>query len=106
MGSGVGDGLGVLPQPSAIPWVPLLSPVTHALSGITTTLELAPPVVSPAVSPLVMVPGISQLARPAATTVVPAGAFTAEGLLPVPEKLAQKIVRLEFVEMREMMPEM
>ena len=29
----------------------------------------------------------------------------AEGLLPVPEKLAQKIVLLEFVEMREMMPE-
>ena len=37
---------------------------------------------------------------------VPAGAFMAEGLLPVPEKLAQKIIRLEFVEMRELMPEM
>jgi len=30
----------------------------------------------------------------------------AEGLLPVPDKLAQKIIRLEFVEMRELMPEM
>ena len=102
LGSGVGHGLGVLPHPSAIPWVPLLSPVTHALSGITTTLAPAPPVVSPSVT----VPGISQLAGPAAVAVVPAGAFMAEGLLPVPEKLAQKIFRLEFIEMREMMPEM
>ena len=28
-----------------------------------------------------------------------------EGLLPVPEKLTQKIIRLEFVEMRDLMPE-
>ena len=30
----------------------------------------------------------------------------AEGLLLVPDKLAQKIIRLKFVEMRKMMPEM
>ena len=29
-----------------------------------------------------------------------------EGLLPILEKLAQKIIRLEFIEIRELMPEM
>ena len=72
------------------------------MSGITTTLAPAPPVVSPSVT----VPRMSQLTVPAVTTVVPAGAFMAEGLVPVAEKLAQRIVRLEFVEMKEMMPEM
>ena len=45
-------------------------------------------------------------------SVVPTGSFMAEGLLPVPEKkscyaalVTQKIIRLVFVEMRELMPE-
>ena len=33
------------------------------------------------------------------------GLVTGEGLLPVPEKLAKKILELEFIEMRELMPE-
>jgi hypothetical protein len=36
---------------------------------------------------------------------MPAGAYLGEGLLPVPDKLVQKIVKLEFVEMRDLMPE-
>ena len=35
----------------------------------------------------------------------PAGAYLGEGLLPVPEKLVQKIISLEFVEMWELMLE-
>ena len=34
-----------------------------------------------------------------------ASSYFGEGLLPVPEKLAQKIIHLEFVEMRNLMPE-
>jgi hypothetical protein len=39
------------------------------------------------------------------TTGFPVGTYLGEGLLPVPDKLVQKIVRLEYVEMRELMPE-
>ena len=105
----VGSGLGVIPPSSAIPWVPLLTsdtsasgrlvvqPATATTSAATITSSSiasgAPPMSGFGVSPVV-------------AAGVPAGAFMAEGLLPVPEKLAQKIIRLEFVEMRELMPEM
>ena len=112
VGSGVGNGLGVIPPSNAIPWVPVLASVSSTMGGmvvspvsqsaITTTWASTHSVVSP----LVTVPGVSQLSTPAVAAVVPAGSFMAEGLLPVPDKLAQKIIRLEFVEMRELMPEM
>ena len=40
-----------------------------------------------------------------AYVVFPAGAYLGEGLLPVPEKLVQKIIWLEFVVMWELMSE-
>jgi len=106
-GPGIVGGLGVLPPPSAIPWVPLLASVASTSGHIIVSSAAQP---TPAATPNLMsvppvvasvetVPGVSQL------SVVPAGSFMAEGLLPVPEKLAQKIIRLEFVEMRELMPE-
>ena len=112
VGSVVGNGLGVIPPPNATPWLPVLASVSSTMGGmvvppvsqsaITTTWASTHSVVSP----LVTVPGVSQLCTPAVASVVPAGSFMAEGLLPVPDKLAQKIIRLEFVEMRELMPEM
>ena len=36
---------------------------------------------------------------------MPAGSYLGEDLLPVPEKLVQKITKLEFVEMRDLIPE-
>ena len=95
-------GLGVLPPPSAIPWVPLLSSTASGHIGVSPTTQPSPVVTSdpmpnpPVVTPFEAVPGVS---------VVSAGSFMAEGLLPVPEILAQKIIRLEFIEMRELMPE-
>ena len=105
----VGSGLGVIPPSSAIPWVPLLTsdmsasgrlvvPPTMATSSAATTTSSSTASVAPPMSVL----GVS----PVVAAGVPAGAFMAEKLLPVPEKLAQKILRLEFVEMRELMPEM
>ena len=41
----------------------------------------------------------------AAAAVTAVGAEFGEGLLPVPRKLQEKIIRLEFVEMRELLPE-
>ena len=97
----------VLPPPSAIPWVPLLASVAPTSGHIIVSSAAQPTPaatpnlmsVSPVVASVETVPGVSQL------SVVPAGSFMAEGLLPVPEKLAQKIICLEFVEMRELMPE-
>ena len=37
--------------------------------------------------------------------VVPAGSYMSEGLLPIPEYLAKKILQLELVKMQELMPE-
>ena len=37
--------------------------------------------------------------------VMPVGGYMGEGLLPIPERLAKKTVALEFVEMRDLMPE-
>ena len=101
-GSGFVGGLGVLPSPSATPWVPLLSSTASGHIGVSPTTQPSPVVTSdpmpvpPVVTPFETVPGVS---------VVPAGSFMAEGLLPVPEILAQKIIHLEFIKMRELMPE-
>ena len=39
------------------------------------------------------------------TPSLPAGGYMGEGLLPIPEKLVKKILNLDFVELREMLPE-
>ena len=97
----VGSGLGVIPPSSVIPWVPLLTsdtsasgrlvapPTTATTSAATTTSPStasgAPPMSGLGVSPVV-------------AAGVPGGALMAEELLPVPEKLVKKIIRLECVE--------
>ena len=49
----------------------------------------------------------ANVVAPVASSIVvmPAGGYMGEGLLPIPERLAKKIVALEFVEMRDLMPE-
>ena len=42
---------------------------------------------------------------PPAVPVLPVGGYMGEGLMPVPAKLVRKIHNLEFVEMRDMLPE-
>ena len=37
--------------------------------------------------------------------VVPTGTYVGEGVLPVPERVTKKILNLEFVKMRKIMPE-
>ena len=93
---GAATGLGVLPPSTSIAWVPAFgsSAVTPAVPSLAANAASS------------VVPSVASL--PAVSTVTagfPVGSYLGEGLLPVPDKLAQKIVRLEYVEMRELMPE-
>lgn len=95
-----GAGLGVPPPSIAVSWVPTFS----ASSSLPTTVVSTPATVAsltPAVTTLM--PATPSLVS--AAVGVPAGTYLGEGLLPVPDKLVQKIVRLEFIEMRDLMPE-
>ena len=94
---GVVAGLGVLPPSSAISWVPafmsgVVPPVMPSLSATSSAGSVVPAAIS--------LPALSTN-----TTGFPVGTYLGEGLLPVPDKLVQKIVRLEYIEMRELMPE-
>ena len=105
----VGSGLGIIPPSSAIPWVPLLTSDTSVSGRLVVQPAMATTSAATITSSSIAsgAPPMSGLGvSPVVAAGVPAGAFMAEGLLPVPEKLAQKIIRLEFVEMRELMPEM
>ena len=104
-----GEWIGCDSLSSAILWVPLLTSDMSALGRLvappTTATTSAATTTSPSTAsgaPLMSGLGVSLVV----TAGVPGGAFIAEGLLPVPEKLAKKIIRLEFVEMRELTPEM
>ena len=92
----VATGLGVLPPSSSISWLPVFvsSVVLPAMPSLATSS-------AGSVVPTV----VSLLAASTVATGFPVGTYLGEGLLPVLDKLVQKIVRLEYVEMRELMPE-
>ena len=96
--SGNGVRLGNVPPAEAISWLNTITSsesttalVTNTLSSTSATGDLTQQGTTPAVI--------------SAHAIVPAGAYMEGGLLPVPEKLVTKITNLEFVEMRELMPE-
>lgn len=74
-----GVSFGTMSPPDLFPILPLFA-ATSLASVIT-------PIVTP---------GKAESSRAA---VIPAGSYMREGLLPVPEKLDKKIVKLEFIEM-------
>ena len=83
--------MGSLPTGGAVSWIPVFpssmsQPVpVMSLSVVTGTQPV--------------IPSVGCVATPYV------GSHFGEGLLPVPEKLTQKIIQLEFVEMRDLMPE-
>ena len=88
------SGLGSIPPSSAISWVPVFSASNSlSLPSLATSVSATP-----------SGPAVLKLTQPSSCG-VPAGSYLGEGLLPVPDKLVQKIVKLEFVEMRDLMPE-
>ena len=86
------NGLGGIPPSSAFSWLPVIS-MNNPTPLPTTQLVSAP-----------LGSTIPNLTQPSLCG-VPAGSYLGEGLLPVPDKLVQKILKLEFVEMRDLMPE-
>ena len=84
------SSLGTLPSTSTISWLPVFS-----------SRDVVP---LPSVSGTNVTTSVSSAPGPS-SVVMPAGAYLGEGLLPVADKLGQKIVKLEFVEMRDLTPE-
>ena len=62
------------------------------------------PVIQPAMQPTAQ-PLVLPAPQPAASIAVPTGLFLGDGVLPLPQKLMKRILALEFVEMRELLPE-
>lgn len=83
--------MGVLPSSSQLPSLPIFSAST-----------------APKVTGIMSLPSSSSIigaGTTAGTTMVPAGSYFGEGLLPVPDKLVKKILKFEFIEMYELLPE-
>ena len=104
--------MGVVPPAGAISWLATCSRAASQDNARGTSLEQSQVIVpstgpvwsamsTPSVVPVSSggLPGMSSI------PVVPAGSYMGEGLLPIPERLTKKILQLEFVEMRELMPE-
>ena len=105
--------MGVVPPAGAISWLATCSRAASQDNAAVASLEQAQVMVpstglvwstmsTPSVAPVSSggFPGVPSI------PVVPAGSYMGEGLLPIPERLTKKILlQLEFVEMRELMPE-
>ena len=88
--------MGVLPSSSQLPSLPIFSASTS--------------LATPNVTGIMSVPSLSFSSSTGAgtavgSTMVPAGSYFGEGLLPVPDKLVKKILKFEFIEMYELLPE-
>ena len=92
--------MGVMPQLSAI--FPLLPSIPATGNTIfPSTVHSATGSIAPSAGSMAH----SQAVSSGTQVVVPAGMFLGEGLVPLPAKLVQRIICLEFVEMAELLPE-
>ena len=88
--------LGVLPSLVLLPSLPIFS-----TSASLAVQSLASVLSHPSSSSSSSAAGVEAAAG---ATMVPAGGYFGEGLLPVPEKLMKKIPKFEFIEMYELLP--
>ena len=98
-----GTMMGVVPSASAISWLPTFNATSAsgAVGGIGMTALTA--VTAPVMS---TTPPPALLTSASLGMEVPTGTYVGElGVLPVLERLAKKILNLEFVEMRKLTPE-
>ena len=104
--------MGVVPPAGVISWLATCSRAASQDNAAVASLEQAQVMVpstglvwstmsTPSVAPVSSGGFPEVLSIP----VVPAGSYMGEGLLPIPERLTKRILQLEFVEMRELMPE-
>lgn len=124
--------MGRMPPPSALPAIkvmpppaananpvqPAMLPAPQPAANITPSPVQPAPIVQPAMpqpaanaipnpgqaAPVVQ-PAMLPAPQPAASVAVPTGLFLGDGVLPLPQKLMKKIRALEFIEMRELLPE-
>ena len=104
--------MGVVHPAGAISWLATCSRAASQDNTKSTSLEQAQ-VIGPSTglvwsamsTPSVVPVSSGGLPGMSSIPVVPAGSYMGEGLLPIPERLTKKIIQLEFVEMRELMPE-
>ena len=101
-----GISMGTLLPISSLPRLPIISSASPAI--IMAATEAAALVGSP--SPLeLQVPILLQLwagpSNPNVAMSVPAGMFLKDGLLPLPQLLVSRIIKLEFVDMSELLSE-
>ena len=80
--------LGTLPPLGLLPSLP-----SFAAASVASSASVVAPMVTTAQG------------ESSGAAVIPAGGYMGEGLLPVPDKLVKKIIKLEFVEMQELLPE-
>ena len=86
--------MGTIPSSGAVAWLPTLPASTGHMAMTAGVAQSLPAVASFGL-------GVGEVSVPT----VPAGWFMGEGLLPVPEKITKKTLNLDFVEMRDLMPE-
>jgi len=92
--------MGVMPQLSAkFPLLPSIPATGNTI--LPNTAHSATGSIAPSVGSMAH----SQAVSSGTQVVVPAGMFLGEGLVPLPAKLVQRIICLEFVEMAELLPE-
>ena len=97
-----GTMMAVVPTAGDISWLPTFN-ATSATGAVGSIAGTVPPVVT-ALAMLAALPP-SLMTSASMGMEVPMGTYVGKGVLPVPERLAKKIQNLEFVEMRELMPE-
>ena len=102
--SPVGISMGVIPPAGAVSWLSTFDNQAVLSASMAGGAAVVSP--TPAVVPTTSLIK-SGIPRPDGLpqAVVPAGSYMGEGLIPIPERLSKKILNLEFVEMRDLMPE-
>ena len=95
-------------QPAVQPAVqPAIQPAVQPAVQLAIQPAIQPtvqPAVQQAIQPVAQ-PLVLPAPQPAASVAVPTGLFLGDGVLPLPHKLMKRIRALEYVEMRELLPE-
>ena len=96
--------MGILPSLEAIPQG---LPVLPAVTGVRPPPLISLPANAASLQQQPVIPTARQEGSGAgpATVQVPVGLYLGDALLPLPQRLVDKISRLEFVEMSELLPE-
>lgn len=91
--------MGVLPSSTLLPLLPFFSISASLAMAVSSLASMLSHQSSSSSS------SAAGVGAAAGATMVLAGGYFGEGLLPAPEKLVKKILKFEFIEMYELLPE-